>query len=312
MSAPGFRLPFLLQGATIVTIYICRSGREPVTILVAPGLYILDKPLKIKPSTGSSRFTIQALVMPGDMGWTPSKMPVIQCVSDSNREGQLRHASIALAIMRNGVTIGGLKFLGNPHPLSEYYYAIKRRDSSLKDLEISQCYFIGDRYSAPMQGGVFAQGRNIRIDHCTFYGCKNAVMIFLGLQNFSLTHSIIYGAYEGALWYGYGPSADAPFIFDHNIVAQSHYFFVGYKGIHPNYIFRNSVITGNSFYMGFNGDIITRDLDNRPHEVNILKSAKLTLREITAGAIPLDYLQPAPGTPGADLDAGIFIKGGNK
>jgi len=85
------------------------SAGKAVTIKLAPGLYTLDRPLKITSENGSdtTMYSIEAMVMPDDADWTPSKMPVIQISADSNREGKLPHASVALQIDRNNVCIKG-------------------------------------------------------------------------------------------------------------------------------------------------------------------------------------------------------------
>jgi hypothetical protein len=129
-----------------------------VTIKIAPGLYTIVHPLVVRRGsnqTATAKYTFEAIAMPGDTGWTPAKIPVIQCVADSNRAGKLKHASAAFQVERNHVAIKGLKFTGNPNPASQYYYVIERRDSTLAGLEISRCYFIGEKNSAPVQGGVF-------------------------------------------------------------------------------------------------------------------------------------------------------------
>lgn len=246
--------------------------------------------------------------MPEDTNWLPGKMPVIQVTADSNRAGKLQHASIAIEIERNDVSIKGIKFLGNPNPSSEYFYAIERKDKTLKNLEISQCYFIGEKNSAAIQGAIFAQGESIHINHCIFYNCKNAVLSFLNVKDFSLTHSIIYGAYEAAFWFGYGEDAGLPFIFRNNIIANSNYAIVGYKGIRHNYVFSNSVFADNKYYLGFNGDVIEPDTLNKPTENNIQKTGKVILNEVTAEGIPKNYLNPSSISAGKDLKAGIFYK----
>lgn len=280
-----------------------------IDIKLAPGLYVIRQSLKIESNSQavSGKFTIEAMVMPDDADWTPAKMPVIQVTADSNRIGKLSHASIAFQVERNNVTLKGLKFLGNPNPSSVYFYPIERRNSALKDLEISQCYFIGEKNSAPIQGGIFAQGERIHIDHCIFYNCKNAVLSFVNVKDFSITHSIIYGAYEAAIWLGYGPDADLPFTFHNNIVANGNYFWVGAKGIHKNYLFSNSVISGNANHLGINGDTIASDQVNKPTEKNIDKSGKVFLSEITAEGVPRDYLNLSGSSAGGQIDAGIFI-----
>ncbi|WPU97790.1 hypothetical protein SNE26_17320 [Mucilaginibacter sp. cycad4] len=287
------------------------SGKEPITIKIAPGLYTIISALVIREESNrqvAEKYTFEAMVMPGDPDWTPAKMPVIQCVANSNRVGKLKHASSAFQIARNHVAIKGLKFTGNPNPASEYYYVIERRDSTLTGLEVSQCYFIGERNSAPIQGGIFAQGAGIRVAHCIFYGVKNAVMVFVGIRDFSLTHSIIYGAYEGAVWYGYGQSSDMPFTFSDNIVTNCNYFWIGYRGAHANYKFANSLISQNAFYLGFNEEEVKPDLLNKPIEQNIQKFGKVTLSEVKTKEIPKDYLNLLSSSPGAGIDAGIFIR----
>jgi hypothetical protein len=283
---------------------------EAVIIKLAPGLYTLTDALEIKQKNenDTSSYAIEAITLPDDKDWSPSKMPVIQVVADSNREGRLRHASIAFEIERNNVLLKGLKFIGNPNPSSEYYYAIERRNKDLKNLTIQQCYFVGDKNASPMQGGVFAQGKSIHINHCIFYNCKNAVLCFLNVKDFSITHTIINGAYEAAVWFGYADDADIPFIFHDNIVVNGNYFWVGDKGVHKNYTFSNSIIANNHHYIGINGDTIEgEDSLSKPTEKNIYKSAKVMLSEITANEYPKDYLNVLSVQQGIDIKAGIFI-----
>lgn len=287
------------------------QDKKGVVIKLAPGLYTLTRPLLIEGSGLVNNYSIEALIMPDDTNWLPVKMPVIQVTADSNRAGKLQHASIAIEIERNNVSIRGIKFLGNPNPSSEYFYAIERKDKALKNLEISQCYFIGEKNSAAIQGAVFAQGEGIHIDHCIFYNCKNAVLSFLNVKDFSLTHSIIYGAYEAAFWFGYGEDAGLPFIFRNNIIANSNYAIVGYKGTRQNYIFSNSVFADNKYYLGFNGDVIEPDTLNKPTENNIQKNGKVILNEITPEGIPKNYLNPSSISAGKELKAGIFMKNFN-
>lgn len=292
-----------------VTITNTFTADKPVTIKLASGLYLLNQQIVIslsKEPNDTAKYTIEAMMMPDDDAWSPAKMPVIQSVSANNKDyGHFNHC-IGFQIERNNVSLKGLKFLGNASPDVEYYYPIERHNPELKDLEISQCYFIGEKNSSPIQGAVFTQGSGIHVDHCIFYGCKNAILVFLGLKNFSLTHSIIYGAYEGAVWYGYDAAADSPFIFNDNIISNSNYAFIGYKGVHPNYVFSHSLIANNTCYMGFNGNTISPDNINKPTENNLTKLGAVILNEITAGGTPKNYLNLSPLSAGKDISAGIF------
>jgi len=285
------------------------TGNEPVTIKMAPGLYLLTRQVIIPSSENhkdTAKYTIEAMIMPDDNAWSPVKMPVIQSVSCNNKDyGHFNHC-VGFQVERNNVSLKGLKFLGNASPDVEYYYPIERHNPELKNLEISQCYFIGEKNSSPIQGCVFTQGSGIHINHCVFFGCKNAILVFLKIKDFSLTNSIIYGAYEGALWYGYGESADLPFTFRDNVISNNNYFFVGYKGVHTNYVFSNSLISNNSHYMGFNGDNISPDNINKPTEQNIIKSGTVILDEVTANGVPKNYLNLSVSSASNDIPAGIF------
>lgn len=298
-----------LERAVLITNAF--TGNQPVTIKLAPGLYLLTRQAIIpssKKQTDSIKYTIEAMVMPDDKVWSPAKMPVIQSVSANNKDyGHFNHC-VGFQIERNNVSLKGLKILGDASPDVEYYYPIERHNPELKDLEISQCYFIGEKNSSPIQGCVFAQGSGIHIDHCVFYGCKNAILVFVKIKDFSLTHSIIYGAYEGAVWFGYGDSADFPLTFRDNIISNSNYFFVGYEGVHTNYVFANSLIVNNAHYMGFNGNSIRPDTLNKPTENDIRKFGTVILNEITANGVPNNYLNLSASSAGNDIPAGIFKK----
>lgn len=297
-----------LEKAT--TLAATFSGNEAVTIKLAPGFYLLTKQLLFNPfnkGADTVKYTIEAQVMPDDTAWRPSKMPVIQSISFNNKNyGQFDHC-MAIEVERNNVCIRGLKFLGNPNTSVGFFYIIERHKPDLKGLEISQCYFIGDKNSAPVQGAVFAQGENIDIGHCVFYGCKNAVMVFNGLKNFALTHSIIYGAYEGAFWYGYN-EPDQPFTFVENVIAGCNYFFIGGPKTHSNYVFKNSLITDNTHYMGFNKEPLEPDMENKATEINIVKTGYVLLNQVTADGVPKDYLNVATNSAGNQIKAGIFKK----
>ncbi|MET3878721.1 right-handed parallel beta-helix repeat-containing protein [Chitinophaga sp. OAE865] len=284
------------------------SGKEPVTIKLAPGLYLLTKQVLISPfniKNDTVAYTIEAAILPDDSGWLPSSMPVIQSVSPNNKNyGHFDHC-IGIQVERNNTCFKGLKFLGNTHPAVVYYYAIERHRPELKDMKISQCYFIGSKNAAPMQGAVFAQGSGIKIDHCIFYECRNALLLFLSVNGFSLTHSIIYGAYEGAVWFG----KYSDFVFRDNIIANNHCFWVGMKDYQPHYVFTNSLVTGNAIDMGLNNNgTIEKDSLDMPVTSSVQRSGKVLLNEIDKDTIPVNYLHPLPVSAGRDIPAGIFKK----
>lgn len=199
------------------------TGKEPVAIKLFPGLYTLTQKLTIQLPAGEDKmkgYSIEAVTLPDDTDWLPSKMPVVQSVSGNNSEVQFPH-SVGFLVAADKVNFRGLKFAGNANPAVAYYYPITKEDSLLTGLNVSQCYFAGDRYAAPIQGGVWAHGPNTTIDHCLFSNCKNALLFFKAVDHFSVTNTVIYGSYEAAMWVWL---LDGQFTFRNNIIADCDYF----------------------------------------------------------------------------------------
>ncbi len=285
------------------------TGTGPISIKLAPGIYALSDKVMINPvrtGTPDARFIIEAMVMPDDPQWAPEKMPVIESVSPNNSTNQFPH-STGFLVAANQVGFRGLKFLGNPHPAVTFYYPITKEDKSLRGLEVSQCYFISEKNSVPIQGGIWAHGRDTVIDHCIFYNCRNAILLFENIGGFSITHTLMYGANESAIWMG---PVDSEFTFTHNIVTGCHYFWVRPENSTPAYPFSDCLITGNDFYTGFytrTGLIPTpADSNHRFTETNIVKSATVKLIDKTDEKLPRKYLNPASDSAGYGLDVGIF------
>lgn len=284
------------------------SGNEPVTIRIYPGLYVLQHQAEIrtgKISDDTVRYTIEAVMMPDDPDWQPGSIPVIQSVSPDNSTAQFTHA-VGFLVAKNNVRFQGLKLLGNSNPAVRYYYPITRENETYEGLEISQCYFIGEKNSAPIQGAVWAHGAGTKIDHCIFYGCKNALLFFRGIKDFSITYSIISGAYEAAAWYA-GTGND--FEFRNNIVTNCNFFWVRAGNTFPTYSFSNSIITDVNQYMGFFGNSGLVPAEKNNHiETGIKKSGKIMLSEVKTEGLPKDYLNLLPQSDGNELKAGIFKK----
>lgn len=286
------------------------TGVGSITIKLTPGIYTIHDKVSINPVRildNTNRFTIEAIVMPDDSSWAPEKMPVILSISDNNSETQFPH-SVGFLISTNNVTIRGLKFIGNPNPLVPYYYPITRENSSLKNLEISQCYFIAEKNSSSIQGAVWAHGQEIAIENCIFYNCRNAILLFENINKSSIKNNIIYGAYESALWLG---DNDSNFEFSRNVISSCNFIII--KGLNYKYQYKLSdcAFIGNSNYIGNwsetdNGISINKDSD--VIESNILKTGELLLIKREKEIYPNDYLHLSPKSVGYNLKAGIFKK----
>jgi hypothetical protein len=284
------------------------TGQEPVTIKLEAGLYIVAHEIIVKTAREDNdtvKFTIEAVHMPDDKDWQPNKTPVIQSISTDNSKVQFTHC-VSFMVGKSNVSFKGLKFVGNASPDVAYYYPITREDEKLNGLDVSQCYFIGEKNSTRLQSGLWTHGAGIHVDHCIFYNCRNAMVLIKGITALSITNSIIYGAYESAIWFG---ASTAPFVFKNNIVTRCNFFWVRPKDTQPAYTFSNSLITENDNYMGY----IANDLIPAPKsnlkEPGIRKQGTVKLVDIkTDRDQPHDYLNLLPGSAGSDLHAGIFKK----
>lgn len=283
------------------------SGNERVTIKVAPGLYVISHLMEIKTASMPDTvwYSIEATVMPDDPDWLPAKMPVIQSSSPDNSSTQFTHCAGFLA-SKNNVSFKGLKFTGNANPGVRYYYPVTRENETYSGLEISQCYFIGEKNSSPIQGALWAHGAGIHVDHSIFYGCKNALLLFKSIKDFAVTNTIIYGSYESAVWFG---PFDSPFVFRNNVVTHCNYFWVRPENTTPAYVFTNSLITDNDQYLGYYGRTgLVPATKNSHTETGIRKTGKVLLSEVKTEGLPKDYLNLLPQSDGNDLGAGIFKK----
>lgn len=282
------------------------SGNDPITIKLYPGLYLLKDQVELDSFANGNNIqllSIEAVTLPDDTAWSPAKMPVIQSVSPNNKNWKAFDHCAGFQVQRDHVAFRGLKFVGNSNPSVVYYYAIERHFPELEGLEISQCLFVGNRNAAPIQGALFVQGPRIRIDHCIFYECKNAVLAFINVTGFSLTHSIVYGSYEGAIWFGKFSDVN----FHSNIIAHNKCFWVSMKDYTSRYRFDNSVITANDMFMGLNHDgVIEKDHQTKPELRQVQLSGRVELQMVTTDTIPKNYLHPVKNSAGTQLRAGLF------
>ena len=279
-----------------------------ITIKIFPGIYVFSDKVTIKPVSRlnkTSQCIIEANIMPDDSSWTPEKMPIIQSISGNNSTTQFAHAT-GFLVESDHVVIRGLKFLGNPNPEVAYYYPITRENPALADLEISQCYFVAERNSVVIQGGIWAQGKDININHCIFNGCRNAILAFENIGGCSITYNVINDAYESAFWIG---ENNEDFEFSNNVINGCRYFWVNSYNAKQTYKLKSSVITDNEHYIG-KWDNEKYDVvefkSNDFVEVDIIKTGKVRLSERTHEAIPRDYLHPLPESVSYGLNAGIF------
>lgn len=285
------------------------TGSGNIKIRLFPGLYLLEDKIIINPArvlTDTTNFIIEAVNMPDDDGWSQDKMPVIKSISKDNSITQFPHTTGILVSSKN-VTVRGLKFLGTNTPGVLYYYPISKEDPKLDSLTISQCYFIGDRFGAPIQAAIWSHGPGSTIENNVFFNCRNAILLFNEVNGFSIRNNLIYGAYEAAIWLG---PINSEFEFENNIVTNCKYFIVRPENTFPEYTFKNSIISENEFYLGFytGKGLVESPQNSNISEHNIVKYQKIQMVLQGHPAYPVNDLHVLPETAGSELNVGIFKK----
>lgn len=281
------------------------TGVGEIIIKLQSGIYLLEDKVDINPvriMSDTLRYIIQAAVMPNDTAWTPAKMPVIQSISENNSNTQFPH-STGLLVASNHVTIKGLKFLGNPNPQVNYYYPISKENPNLKDLVVSECYFIGDKEAAKIQGGVWAHGPKNKISHCIFYGCRNGVLFFNNVDGFTIEHTIVYGSYESAFWFG---RADPSFTFTNNVIVNNANFLVGPENLKYSSPISNSVIINKGFVKNWNREGLVNIPNPNIKMDNIIQTGISNLQMNNDVELDKFHLHLTKESEGVELKAGIF------
>jgi hypothetical protein len=171
--------------------------------------------------------------------------------------------------------------------------------------------FIGENDASHLHVGVLAHGNEIKIDHCVFYYANNAVVFWMDSgdnikSGNELTHSIIVGAGQSAVWTA---APDKDFAFRNNIVTRCKHVWIRNAANSSHYTLEDCITVDNQYQtaVAHDGDGVRPeafDLD----EHNVTKTGQIALRFVddVDQPLPRDYLHPLPGSLGHDLSAGLF------
>lgn len=284
------------------------TGSGNITVKLLPGLYTLNDKVVINPIrqlSDTTRLTIEAFHNPTDKDWNPTMMPVIQSTSLNNSATQFPHAT-GFLVAASHVTITGLKFLGNANPETKYYYPISKENENLKDLVVSQSIFIGNKEAAPIQGGVWAHGPDNVIENCIFFQCRNGVLFFNNVDNFSIKNTIVTESYESAFWFG---PENYTFNFSNNLIFNNNHVLVGVENKSYSSAFNNSIITQNDGYTGYwsrQNQEIKKNEKPSIKENKITRKGKLKIQKNMELILPKNHLHLISNIRGHKLKAGIF------
>lgn len=300
------------------------TGTGAITIYISKGVYGMAKTADFNPInwvfTKEDRLTIRAEVLPGDTNWNPAEMPVIFSTMpfsvEKNDKNEITGGqNFGILVQNSHVTIQGLRILGEPvheNPASGELvrnYPIVWEGVNLEDLRVTQCLFIGNKYSIPNHLAILANGRELEVDHCVFYGVKDAlVMWHTPATKSSMHHNLIIDSYGGIVWTW---SATDDFRFYNNAVSNSNIIWILEKDAKLSYTMKNSVIVGYNSLANKGGSPQEFGVRADPSKIKVdasvivKKEGKL---EINEDQTSKTYMHIKSGTLGSDLEAGLFYR----
>jgi hypothetical protein len=302
------------------------NGKGAITIYLSDGIYGLDATVLFHPGnwhfSKEERLTIRAEVLPDDPEWNPGKMPVIVSTMPLNfkpygNEDPFKGASYGIQIETSHVTIQGLRVVGTPvheRPAEGYVrrnYPIVREGRDLDDLRISQCLFLGDKHAIPNHLAVLASGHGVVVDHCVFYNVKDAVVYWFSdrpAERCEMHHNLVVGNYGAAVWTW---SAAEDFKYYNNVVANANVFWVLNKDEVNSYVVTNSMVIGYNEIVNKGGGPKDFGVKADPKKLKIGEGTTIKKDgkvEVDDDPTSRNYLHLKPGSPGADLGVGLFIK----
>jgi hypothetical protein len=302
------------------------NGKGAITINLSEGIYGLDATVTFHPAnwwfSKTDRLTIRAEFLPDDSLWNPAKMPVIISTMPLNfkpygNQDPFKGASYGIQIETSHVTIQGLRVLGTPvheKPADDFVrrnYPIVREGRNLDDLRITQCLFVGDKHAIPNHLAILASGHGVVVDHCVFYRVKDAVVYWFSdrpAERCEMHHNLVIGNYGAAVWTW---SAAEDFKYYNNVVANANIFWVLNKDERASFNLTNSLVSGYNELVNKGGGPHNFGVKADPKklkfggDVIIKKESNV---EIEEDQTKRNYLHLKPGTPGANLGAGLFTK----
>ncbi|MFV5700844.1 hypothetical protein ACM55F_03135 [Flavobacterium sp. XS2P12] len=300
------------------------SGEGAITVYLSSGVYGMNETADFNPVnkkfSKANRLIIRAEILPDDISWKPSDMPILISTMpfsvEKNDKGEVTGGqNFGILIQNSHITIQGLRVLGEPvheNPSKGILirnYPIVWEGKNLEDFRITQCLFIGDKIAIPNHLAVLANGKALEVDHCVFYGVKDAVVMWNnpGTES-SMHHNLIIDSYGGIVWTW---SATSDFKFYNNVISNANVLWILDKAEKESFLIENSIIVGYNSYVnkgggpqGF-GENANPEKLKAGKDVILKKEGRLEIIEDQTDTL---YLHIKPGTLGSNLGAGLFAK----
>ena len=298
------------------------EGKEAITIYLSKGVYGMDKTADFnavnREFTKENRLTIRAEVLPGDSSWTAADMPIVFSTMPFSVETNAKKEvtggqNFGILVQNSHVTIQGLRILGEPvhenpnEGVLVRNYPIVWDGKNVEDLRVTQCLFIGSKYAIPNHLGILASGKALEVDHCVFYGVKDALVMWNSpATNSSMHHNLIVDSYGGVVWTW---SATDDFKFYNNAVSNTNVLWILQKDEKYSYNIDNSVIVGYKSLVNKGGSPQEFGEKGNPAKIKISPTVILKREgklDIVEDQTSKMYMHIKPGTLGSELGAGLF------
>jgi hypothetical protein len=300
------------------------GGEGAITIYLSAGVYGMSETADFNAQkwkfSSSNRLTVRAEILPDDEKWSPAEMPILISILpfsvEKNDKGEIIGAqNFGILVQNSHVTIQGLRILGQPvheNPSNGVLirnYPIVWEGKELEDFRVTQCLFVGSKYTVPNHLGILANGKTLEVDHCVFHGVKDAVVMWNSpATNSSFHHNLIVDSYGGAVWTW---STTSDFKFYNNAISNSNVLWVLEKEEKESFVIENSIIVGYNSLVnkggGAQGFGEKGNLEKLKFNPDVILKNVGQL-EIIEDQTNRNFLHIKPGTLGSNLGAGLFTK----
>nr|WP_315162910.1 hypothetical protein [uncultured Flavobacterium sp.] len=299
-------------------------GKGSIVLCLSAGTYGLSETASFNPVSWEfskkDRLIIRAEILPDSTIWNPSKMPIIVSTMPFNLETNEKKevtggSNYGILIETSHVTIQGLRILGEPvhekpsDGVLVRNYPIVWDGKNLSDLRITQCLFLGNKFALPNHLGILASGKELEVDHCVFYGVKDAVVMWNTLADqCTMHHNLILNSYGAVVWTW---STMEDFKFYNNVISGANVLWVLEKEAKNAYTIQNSMLVGYNQLVNKGGGPQDFGIPADPKKLKynsdfkIKKVGSLSIEEEQTSRY---YLQLKPGTLGTSYGAGLFYK----
>lgn len=300
------------------------TGEGSIVVTISSGTYALSETAYFNPIswkfTKEKRLIIRAESLPNTTSWDPSNMPII--VSTMPFKVEMNDKKVITGGSNNGieintshVTIQGLRILGQPVHESPKKgilirnYPLVWEGEGLSDLRVTQCLFLGNKFALPNHLGILANGTELNVDHCVFFGVKDAVVMWKSkAEKSSFHHNIISNIYGAAVWTW---AAAEDFKFYNNVITSANVVWVLDKEEKNSFTIENSILYGFNQMVNKGGGSHDFGIPADPNKIKIGKNVRINkegMLEIEEDQTSRYYLHIKPETMGSDYGAGLFYK----